>query len=110
MTKERKSGEYIEKSLKELNSGNILQVVSRELIIRTVFTELFVKLLNLLKQKGTLTQAEIEGIVSEVTDTRVYEGDGLEALRKARLKIIDAEIEWLEAQLKDGEKQDGGEA
>jgi uncharacterized protein YicC (UPF0701 family) len=63
-----------------------------------------------LKQKGTLTQAEIEGIVSEVTDTRVYEGDGLEALRKARLKIIDAEIEWLEAQLKDGEKQDGGEA
>jgi hypothetical protein len=110
LTKERKSGEYNEKSLKELNSGNILQVVSRELIIRTVFRELFVKLLNLLKQKGTLTQAEIEGIVSEVTDTRVYEGDGLEALRKARLKIIDAEIEWLEAQLKDGEKQDGGEA
>lgn len=99
---------YIEKSLEEIDSGHIDQVVKRDLIIGTAFKHLLLKLVIQLRYKGVLTSEEIEGISSEVSDALERHKEKLEERYQARLMEIETELKELKAQLKkieDSEKQ-----
>jgi thiamine pyrophosphate-dependent acetolactate synthase large subunit-like protein len=91
---------YIEKSFEEIDAGNINQVVKTDLVIGTAMRELLVKLLIPMKHKEMLTNLEIEGIISEVKDAKVWHKEKLEERYQAQLKQMQREITDLEEQLK----------
>jgi hypothetical protein len=101
-------GKYIEKSLEEIDNGNIDQVVKTDLITGTADRLLLSKLLILLRHLKILKNEEIVGIISEVRDSLEWHKEKLEEKYQARLVEIEAELTELNAQLKkieDSEKQ-----
>jgi hypothetical protein len=70
---------YVKDSIKKIDSGHIDDVVKTDLILNDAMHDLLMKLLMLLKHKGIITKEEIDGIASEVLDSKIRDQEELEA-------------------------------
>jgi hypothetical protein len=96
---------YVERSLEEINKGNINHVVRTELMIGVTWRLFLMKFFNLLTQKGVLTFEEIEGVASEAFDTLEWSQQKIEERYQIRLTEIEAQVTKLEKRLEEMDKK-----